>query len=343
MLLSGVHCFWDGIVSVDTTNFDTIVNNNGHFLVKFDRKNPHGKLMDEWRHFASQCGELGPERCPVLPIEINCHHEWWWNDQTFFNMDLCNLFNVSFPRQYQAFRPHVFLMVPGWRDEQEILEKHSKQPHFSQFDYVDDFEDSKIDPHPDFPKRFLRPQLASKLVKFVGEPGESDLAAAGLFRFLQQQYEDIWFGLPGALKEMEEMVDQFCRPVESSELSRNVELRRAEALEKANQILHATAIERKDDAKYYLSLFRKFFDLCGVDNATRTVQDAPCITFRDKELERLQGLLARARSTMSVDKEKEISHHLNILSYFRFQKRLRKVKRKKLDVEEIKVLHVDEL
>ena len=94
---------------VDTSNFDLIVDSEQPTVVKFDRKNPHGLLLDEWKTFVKSAAVAS---IPLLPLEVNCHNEWWWNDESFFNMDLCRRFQVDFPQDYFGFRPKILLFLP---------------------------------------------------------------------------------------------------------------------------------------------------------------------------------------------------------------------------------------
>lgn len=118
LLAWDAHAFWDGIVSLDTATFDKIVTGDRHVIAKFDRRNPHGDLMMQWRKFAEEVGELGPARVDLLPVEVDCESEWWWNAQDYFNMDLARRFNVTISAR--DFAPAVFLFLRGRSVEDPI-------------------------------------------------------------------------------------------------------------------------------------------------------------------------------------------------------------------------------
>jgi hypothetical protein len=109
-----VSAFWDAVVSVDTGTFDKVVTPESTTIVKIDIKNPHGDEMMAWRKFAEKIGGMGSAKVDVLPVEVNCHHELWWDDESFFNMDLAERFNVDLNvARPEDFRPRILLFRKG--------------------------------------------------------------------------------------------------------------------------------------------------------------------------------------------------------------------------------------
>lgn len=126
--------FADGVVSIDSSSFDKVVTRDRATIVKFDRKNPHGDAEIEWRAFAEAVGSA--KKCPVLPAEVNCHHEKWWNDESFFNMDLAERFNISFNVPYKEFLPTVLLFLPDRFDHPVAFHDHFARRAYTKKDFL---------------------------------------------------------------------------------------------------------------------------------------------------------------------------------------------------------------
>jgi endoplasmic reticulum protein 29 len=213
-----------GILKLDNTTFDRIIDGTKSVFVRFDKEYSYGDEHDAWKDFAAKVGDSSAE------------------------MLVCDV-GVS---EY------------GDKENSDLSDRYSiKSDDFPQYRLWLKSKPSSADP-----------------VVYKGEK-KSD----GFLRFVQAE-AGVWVGLPGQLKEFDELAKEFGKD--------------ATAAKKKAEVAVAKVSEKDADAaKYYVKVMTK----------AATASD-----FITKETERLQKMIDDG--SVKATKKEQFGRRLNILSSF---------------------------
>merc|ERR1719198_2519462 len=212
-----------GIVKLDNTTFDRLIDGSKSVFVRFDKEYSYGDEHDAWKDFAKTVGESSAD---MLSCDVG----------------------VS---EY------------GDKDNNDIAERFSiKSDDFPQYRLWKKGMTSSDDP-----------------IKFTG-----DKKADEFLRFVQEK-AGAWIGLPGQIKDLDEIAKEFISSGKSADV-----LKKAET---------AAAGYTEDTAKYYVKVM------------TKLSADAEFIT---KENSRLKKMMDDG--SVKASKKEQFGRRLNVLNSF---------------------------
>jgi len=213
-----------GILKLDNTTFDRIIDGSKSVFVRFDKEYSYGDEHDAWKDFAAK---VGGSAADMLVVDVG----------------------VS---EY------------GDKDNSDLSDRYS----------------IKSDDFPQYRLWLKGKPSSAEPTKYTGDKKSEDF-----LRFVQAE-AGVWVGLPGQIKEMDELAKGFAKDPKGS-------VSKAEAA--------AKKVDEKDadSAKYYVKVMGKA---------------AASSDFVGKEKERLQKMIDDA--SVKPAKKEQFGRRLNILSSF---------------------------
>jgi len=214
-----------GILKLDNTTFDRIIDGARTVFVRFDKEYAYGDEHDAWKKFAAEVGDSSAD------------------------MLVCDV-GVS---EY------------GDKENSDLSERYAiKSDDFPQYRLWTKGTGSSATP-----------------VSFAGEKKYE-----GFLRFVQEK-AGVWVGLPGQVKELDELAKEFMTGDKSA------------VLKKAEGAAKAVEAKDADSGKYYVKVMQKIAEKAD---------------FVTKETDRLQKMIDDG--SVKADKKTQFGRRLNILSSF---------------------------
>jgi len=212
-----------GILKLDNTTFDRIIDGTKSVFVRFDKEYSYGDEHDAWKDFAKKVGESSAD------------------------MLVCDV-GVS---EY------------GEKENADLSDRYSIK--------TEDFPSYRL---------WLKGKATAEPVVFKG-----DKKSDAFLRFAQAE-AGVWVGLPGQVKEMDELAKGFAKDPKGT-------------VSKAETAAKGVSEKDADSAKYYVKVMTK---LAGSSD------------FVKKETDRLQKMIDDG--SVKANKKEQFGRRLNILSSF---------------------------
>lgn len=214
-----------GILKLDNTTFDRIVDGTKTVFVRFDKEYAYGDEHDAWKKFAA---EVGGSSADMLVADVG-------------------------------------ISEYGDKDNSDIADRF----------------DIKSDAFPQYRLWLKGAGSSTSPMAFAGDKKYEDF-----LRFAQEK-AGVWVGLPGQVKELDELAKQFAKGDKKG------------ALAKAEKAAKGLETKDADSGKYYVKVMQKISENDG---------------FVAKETERLQKMIDDG--SVKADKKTQFGRRLNILSSF---------------------------